>query len=52
MTSTDCPQILDSKEIFRGRVFDVTVDTIREGRQNLPARSRASPRQRGHRSSI
>lgn len=31
MTSTDCPQILDSKEIFRGRVFEVTVDTIREG---------------------
>jgi ADP-ribose pyrophosphatase len=30
MASTDCPQILDSKEIFRGRVFDVTVDTIRE----------------------
>lgn len=28
--STDCPQILDSKEIFRGRVFDVTVDTISE----------------------
>lgn len=31
MAATDCPQILDSKEIFRGRVFDVTVDTIREG---------------------
>jgi ADP-ribose pyrophosphatase len=31
MASSDCPQILDSKEIFRGRVFDVTVDTIREG---------------------
>jgi ADP-ribose pyrophosphatase len=31
MTSIDCPQILDSKEIFRGRVFDVAVDTIREG---------------------
>src|SRR6266852_2149735 len=30
MTSTHCPQILDSKEIFHGRVFDVTVDTIRE----------------------
>jgi ADP-ribose pyrophosphatase len=30
MTSTPSPQILDSKEIFRGRVFDVTVDTIRE----------------------
>lgn len=30
MASTDCPQILDSKEIFRGRVFDVTVDTICE----------------------
>src|SRR3979411_3314380 len=30
MTSNDCPQILDSKEIFHGRVFDVTVDTIRE----------------------
>jgi len=27
---TDCPQILDSKEIFHGRVIDVTVDTIRE----------------------
>jgi ADP-ribose pyrophosphatase len=31
MTATNNPQILDSKEIFRGRVFDVTVDTIREG---------------------
>ena len=31
MTATTRPQILDSKEIFRGRVFDVTVDTIREG---------------------
>jgi ADP-ribose pyrophosphatase len=31
MTSTDCPQILDSRELFRGRVFYVTVDTIREG---------------------
>jgi len=28
---TDSPQILDTKEIFSGRVFDVTVDTIREG---------------------
>ena len=31
MASTDCPQILGSEEIFRGRVFNVTVDTIREG---------------------
>lgn len=31
MTATTSPQILDTKEIFRGRVFDVTVDTIREG---------------------
>lgn len=30
MASTDCPQILSSKEIYRGRVFAVTVDTIRE----------------------
>ena len=29
--STDCPQILESKDIFHGKVFDVTVDTIREG---------------------
>ena len=28
--TTQRPQILDSKEIFHGRVFDVTVDTIRE----------------------
>lgn len=31
MASSDCPQILDSKEIFAGRVFQVTVDTLREG---------------------
>ena len=31
MTATNNPQILDSREIFRGRVFDVAVDTIREG---------------------
>jgi ADP-ribose pyrophosphatase len=30
MTSTDSPQILGSREVFRGRLFDVTVDTIRE----------------------
>jgi len=32
MTTTNkpAPQILDSKKIFEGRVFDVTVDTIRE----------------------
>ena len=33
MTSTDkrIPRILESTEIFRGRVFDITVDTVREG---------------------
>lgn len=31
MSSSDCPQILSSQEIYRGRVFDVTIDTIREG---------------------
>jgi len=31
MSSTDCPQILASETIFSGRVFQVTVDTIREG---------------------
>ena len=31
MASTDAPQILGSAEIFAGRVFSVTVDTIREG---------------------
>jgi ADP-ribose pyrophosphatase len=25
------PELLDSKEVFAGRVFDVTVDTVREG---------------------
>lgn len=28
---TEQPQLLESKEIFRGRVFEVTLDTIREG---------------------
>ena len=31
MSATDCPQILDSVEVFSGRVFSVTVDTVREG---------------------
>lgn len=30
-TSPIAPKILNSKEVFNGRVFDVTVDTIREG---------------------
>ena len=31
MAETETPEFLDSKEIFSGRVFDVTVDTVREG---------------------
>jgi ADP-ribose pyrophosphatase len=31
MAPTDCPQIVSSKEVFHGRIFDVTIDTIREG---------------------
>lgn len=31
MAETETPEFLDSKKIFAGRVFDVTVDTIREG---------------------
>lgn len=31
MSNETNPQIIDSTEIFRGRVFNVTVDTIREG---------------------
>ena len=27
------PQIVGSEEIFRGRIFDVTIDTVREGDQ-------------------
>ena len=29
--TTEQPQIVESQEIFRGRVFEVTVDTVREG---------------------
>jgi ADP-ribose pyrophosphatase len=28
---TEAPEVLESKEAFRGRVFDVSVDTVREG---------------------
>ena len=31
MPSSNNPQILDSKEIFSGRIFTITVDTIQEG---------------------
>ena len=29
----DTPEFIDSKKVFEGRVFDVTVDTVREGDQ-------------------
>ena len=30
-TNRDLPNLIDSKTVFEGRVFDVTVDTIKEG---------------------
>jgi ADP-ribose pyrophosphatase len=30
---SETPEFIDSKKIFEGRVFDVTVDTVREGGQ-------------------
>jgi len=36
MASSEYPQMLDSKEIFSGRVFTVTVDTIQEGDKTYP----------------
>ena len=32
-TMSDTPEFIDSKKVFEGRVFDVTVDTVREGGQ-------------------
>jgi len=31
MSESPTPEFLDSKKVFAGRVFDVTVDTVREG---------------------
>jgi len=31
MAESSIPESLDSKKVFEGRVFDVTVDTVREG---------------------
>src|SRR5213079_740950 len=31
MSESQTPEFIDSKKVFSGRVFDVTVDTIREG---------------------
>lgn len=33
MLKTETPEFIDSKKVFAGRVFDVTVDTVREGEQ-------------------
>ena len=33
MSEAQTPELLDSKEVFAGRVFEVTVDTVREGDQ-------------------
>ena len=30
-TNKDLPKLIESKEVFRGRVFSVTVDTVQEG---------------------
>ena len=30
MAESDTPEFIDSKKVFSGRVFDVTVDTVRE----------------------
>ena|SRR5256714_211543 len=30
---SDTPEFIDSKKVFAGRIFDVSVDTIREGQQ-------------------
>jgi ADP-ribose pyrophosphatase len=32
---SDTPEFIDSKKIFAGRIFDVTVDTVREGDQTF-----------------
>lgn len=29
--NADAPEVLESREVYRGRVFDVSVDTVREG---------------------
>ena len=31
----ETPELLDSKNVFSGRVFEVTVDTVREGKQTI-----------------
>ncbi len=31
MTDETLPAFLDSKKVFSGRVFEVTIDTVREG---------------------
>jgi ADP-ribose pyrophosphatase len=31
MTQSEAPEFIDSKKVFAGRIFDVTVDTVREG---------------------
>jgi ADP-ribose pyrophosphatase len=33
MAQSDTPEFLDSKQVFEGRTFNVTVDTVREGDQ-------------------
>ena len=46
MASTDCPKILDSKNVFSGRVFNVSVDTIREGDKTYQREDRSPSRKR------
>ena len=41
------PQIIDSTEIFGGRVFSVTVDTVREGETTYKREVVHHPGQRG-----
>jgi ADP-ribose pyrophosphatase len=35
-SETHLPQVLESNEVFRGRIFSVTVDTVREANKTYP----------------
>jgi hypothetical protein len=45
----EAPEVIASEDVYRGRIFTVTLDTVREDGREHKRGGRAPSRQRGHR---
>jgi hypothetical protein len=48
MNELSFPEVIAKEEIYRGKVFDVTLETIREGERTYQREARQSQRECGY----